>query len=116
LSRSISSGPGAGPSPRPLMASRRRGGAPGSQPVQSRRLQPLGDEERQLERLAGVEARVAMRVIAIGERMVVDRFRAARALGHVLAGHLEMDAAAVRALARQDLQKGANLGQNMVER
>src|SRR5215468_10271332 len=42
-------------------------------------LHRLGDLEGELQGLAGVEARVAMRVVAVGERGFADRLRAADA-------------------------------------
>ena len=43
-----------------------------------------------------------MGVVAVGELALGDRLRAADALGHVLAGHLEMDAAGIGALGLVD--------------
>src|SRR5665213_928673 len=52
-------------------------------------LEQLGDEERRLDRLIGVEARVAIGVVAIVEIGIADRAGAAGAFGDVLAGHFE---------------------------
>ena len=65
------------------------GGAAGDQ---------LGDAERQVEALAGVEPRVAHRLVAVVEVGVGDVVGAAEALGDVLAGELDVDAARPRAL------------------
>src|SRR5258707_7675932 len=61
------------------------------------RLQLLRNQEREFQRLGRVEARVAMRVIPIGQRLLGDRLGAAGAFGDVLAGHLEMHAAGIGA-------------------
>src|SRR5688572_29591016 len=50
----------------------------------------LGDQERELERLGGVEPRVAGGVVAVGQVLVADRPHPAGALGDVLARHFEM--------------------------
>ena len=59
--------------------------------------QHLGDEEGQLEGLLGVEAGVAGRLVAAGQVDVGDVLGAAEALGDVLAGELDVDAARVGA-------------------
>ena len=56
--------------------------------------------ETQLERLVGVEPRIAVRVIAVVQILLGDRARAAGAFGDVLAGHLDVDAAGIGALGR----------------
>jgi hypothetical protein len=53
----------------------------------------LGDAEGEVERLAGVEARVAERLVAVVELLLEHLLGAAEALGHVLARDLEVDAA-----------------------
>src|SRR4051794_9732070 len=53
----------------------------------------LGDEEGQLQRLPGVQPRVARRLVAAVEVLVTDLHRAAEALGDVLTGQLDVDAA-----------------------
>src|SRR4051812_33154352 len=59
--------------------------------------QHLDDEERELERLPGVEPWVARGLVARAEILVGDHLRAAQALGDVLAGVLDVDAARVGA-------------------
>src|SRR5712672_902351 len=58
-------------------------------------LEQFGDQESHVDRLLGIEAGIADRVIAIVEILIGDGARAADAFGDVLAGHLEMDAAGV---------------------
>src|SRR3712207_1969391 len=53
----------------------------------------LGDQERQLQRLPGVQPRIAGRLVPAVEVLVADLHRAAEALGDVLAGELDVDAA-----------------------
>src|SRR3546814_14913991 len=69
-----------------------------------------------LEALARVEARVAMRVVAIGEALLGHRHRAAGAFGDVLPRHLGVDAARDRALGAMHREEAAYLGQEPVER
>ena len=69
----------------------------------------LGDQERQFDRLLGVEARIAIGVVAVVQIRLGDRARAAGALGDVLAGHLEMHAAGVGALGAADGEEAADL-------
>src|SRR3546814_17825626 len=69
-----------------------------------------------LEALARVEARVAMRVVAIGEALLGHRHRAAGAFGDVLPRHLGVDAARDRALGAMHREEAAYLGQAPVER
>ena len=61
-------------------------------------LQRLGDLEGELQGLARVEPRVAMRQVALGERGLADPLGAADAFGDVLPGQLEMHAAGIAAL------------------
>src|SRR6185437_5164849 len=68
-----------------------------------------------LERLARIEARSAMRMIAIAERRFGDRLRAADAFGDVLAGHLEMDAARIAAFGRMDGEEAFDLAQDLID-
>ena len=84
-------------------------------PADALALQRLGDQEGELERLAGVEPRVAMGVVAVGERGFGDRLGAADAFGDVLAGHLEMHAAGIAALGRVDREEAAHLVEDAVE-
>src|SRR5688572_16512911 len=55
--------------------------------------QHLRDEEGQLQRLPGVQARVAGGLVAAVEVLVADLHGAAEALGDVLTGQLDVDAA-----------------------
>src|SRR5690349_16885654 len=57
----------------------------------------LRHEEGQLHRLLGVQPRVAGRLVPARQVRVLDRLRAAQALGHVLAGQLHVQAARVGA-------------------
>src|SRR5262249_9213107 len=58
-------------------------------------LEQVGQQECKVDRLLGIEPRVADRVVTILEVGVGDHAGAARALGDVLAGHLQMHAAAM---------------------
>src|SRR3954447_22492497 len=69
----------------------------------------LRDEERQLERLLGVQSRVAGGLVAAGEVGVGDVLGPAEALGDVLAGQLDVDAAGVGAQALVDLEEALHL-------
>src|SRR3546814_17455074 len=73
-------------------------------------IQHFGKQKGKLDRLAGVEARVAVRVIAVGQPVVGDRQRAAGALGDVLASHLGMIPAPSRAFTPVDGAKTAPFG------
>src|SRR5207302_4823165 len=61
-------------------------------------LDQVGEQERELDRLLGIEPRVADRVVAVVELGVGDRPRAAGAFGDFLAGHFEVHAARVGTL------------------
>src|SRR3712207_4796113 len=52
----------------------------------------LRDQERQLQRLAGVQPRVAGGLVAAVEVLVADLHGPAEALGDVLTGELDVDA------------------------
>src|SRR5689334_13533896 len=57
----------------------------------------LSHEERQLQRLARIEPRVAIGVVAVLEAALAHRSDAAAgAFGHVVAGHLDVDATGIR--------------------
>src|SRR5450432_918767 len=79
-------------------------------------LEQFRDQERHVDRLFGVEAGIADRVIAISEVLMGDGARAADALGDVLPGHLKMHAAGIAALRRVDGKKRLHLRQDPVER
>ncbi|MCO5546650.1 hypothetical protein L7F22_000084 [Adiantum nelumboides] len=77
--------------------------------------QHLRDEERQLQALLGVQPRVAGRLVAAGEVGVGDPLRTAEALGDVLAGDLDVDAAGVRAERAVHLEEALHLVDDPVE-
>src|SRR6266481_8679604 len=52
-------------------------------------LEQFGDQERHIDRLLGIEAGIADRVIAIVEVLIGDGAGAADAFGHILAGHFQ---------------------------
>ena len=79
-------------------------------------LHPLGEQEGKLECLVGIETRVAMGVVAILQILGADSAGAARAFGHVLAGHLDVDAARMRAFGAMDLEEAFDLRQDALER
>src|SRR5579871_1426359 len=87
------------PGERVSSTSRARGfagsGRGGNLPLDARALllERLGEPECELKRLARVEPRVAMGMVAVAERGLGNRLRAADAFGHILSGHLEVDAA-----------------------
>src|SRR3546814_7709519 len=58
---------------------------------------------------------VAVGVVAVAQRLVADRLGAADALGDVLPGHLEVDAAGVAALGAVHSEEVLHLGQHAVE-
>src|SRR5690606_18521047 len=91
-------------------------GAPG--PFSSARsalLEFLGHEERQLERLHVVEARVAERLVARRERRLVDALGSAEALRDVVARELDVDAARVGARRAVRLEEALHLVYDVVE-
>src|SRR3984957_7792281 len=59
----------------------------------------LRDREGQVERLAAVQPGIARRLVALVQVGGHDLVTAAHALGHVVAGELDVDAARVRAEA-----------------
>src|SRR5450631_699923 len=79
-------------------------------------LEQFRDQERHVDRLFGVEAGIADRVIAIAEVLIGDGARAADALGDVLPGHLQMHAAGIGAFRRMSAEERLHLGQDPVER
>src|ERR1700693_2892572 len=87
----------------------------GLRPSLALALQPLGDDEGKLERLVGVEPRVTMGVVAVRQVGLGDGLGAADAFGHVLPGHLDMDAARMRAFAAVDVEEALDLGEDEVE-
>src|SRR6202171_4209179 len=79
-------------------------------------LEQFGDQERHIDRLLGIEAGIADRVIAVVEILVGDGARAADAFGDVLAGHFQVHAAGMGAFRRMDGEERLHLGQHPVER
>src|SRR5690606_847735 len=75
----------------------------------------LGDEERQLQRLLGVQPRVAGGLVTVRQVHVLNRLRAAEALGDVLAGQLDVQAARVRAQRAVHLEVAEHLVDDPVE-
>src|ERR1700686_1580595 len=76
----------------------------------------FGDQESPVDRLLGIEAGIADRVIAVVEILIGDGAGAADALGDVLAGHFQMDAAGMGALRRVDGAERLHLRHDAVER
>ena len=76
----------------------------------------FGHEKGEFQRLFGVEARVAVGVIAIAQPFLGDRHRPADTLGHVLPGHLDMDAAGVRAFGAVDGEEALHFARDAVKR
>ena len=77
--------------------------------------QHLRHQERQLQRLLGVQPRVARGLVAAGQVGVGDLLRAAQALGDVLAGQLDVDAARVGAQLVVHLEEALHLVHDPVE-
>ena len=78
-------------------------------------LDTLRPPEGQLERLVSIEPGIAVGIVAVGEIGIRDRAGAAGALRHVLAGHLEVDTARMRALGAMDREELIDLAQDAVE-
>src|SRR5579871_5123319 len=72
------------------------------------RLQFLGDEEGEFERLFGVQPRVAERLVAGIEVEIGEVVRAADAFGDFAPGHLDMHAARPCAFRRVDVEEAAD--------
>ena len=66
-------------------------------PLATHLLERFGNQEGQFQRLISVEPWIAMGVVAIRQAILGDRARSANALGDVLSGHLDVDAAGIRA-------------------
>ena len=75
----------------------------------------LGDEERELQSLLVVEAWVAHRLVALLEVCGEDLLGPPEALGDVIAGQLDVDAAGVGAEAPMDLEEAPDLVDDVVE-
>jgi hypothetical protein len=78
-------------------------------------VQHLGDEEGQLEALLVVQARVADRLVAQVQVGVEDLLGATDALGDVVAGELDVDAAGHRARGPVHLEEAFDLLDDVVE-
>ncbi|KAK0331824.1 hypothetical protein LTR94_027377, partial [Friedmanniomyces endolithicus] len=76
---------------------------------------PLGDQESKFKRLIGVETRVAMGVVTIGQIVLGDRHCPAETFRDVLTGHFQMDAAGVNALGFRHVYEGPNLTKDTVK-
>src|SRR3954447_25555595 len=79
-------------------------------------LEQFRDQESHVDRLLGVEAGIADRVIAIVEILIGDGARAADAFGDILTGHFQMDAAGMGTLCRVNREERLHLRQDTVER
>src|SRR5258708_38520938 len=79
-------------------------------------LQKLGKQKRKLDRLLGVQSWVAEGVVAIVEVFFADGAGPAGTFRHILAGHLQVDAACVRALRELNGEKRLDLGQDAIKR
>src|SRR5215218_5787893 len=77
--------------------------------------QHLRHEERQLQRLPGVQAGVAGGLVPAVEVLVADLHRAAEALGDVLTGELDVDAAGPGAQRPVDVEEAEDLVDDAVE-
>src|SRR5690606_26092084 len=77
--------------------------------------QQLGDQECQFQRLIGIQARIAMGMIAVRQILGRDCARAAGAFGDILAGHLDMDAAGMRSFRRMDVEELLYLPEDALE-
>src|SRR5881275_2088069 len=79
-------------------------------------LEQFGDQEGHVDRLFGIEAGIADRVIAVVEVLVGDGAGAADAFGDVLPGHFQVHAAGMGALRCVDGEERLHLRQHPVER
>ncbi len=77
--------------------------------------QGVGDQEGQFQCLIGIEPRIAMGVVAIGEIGLGDLEGAADAFGNVAAGHLEMHATGITVFAAVYLKKALHLLQDTAD-
>jgi hypothetical protein len=69
----------------------------------------------EVDRLLGIEPGIADGVVAVLEVGVGDHARAAGAFGDVLAGHLDVDAASVRALGAVHVEERLDLLEDALE-
>src|SRR5436305_15083784 len=77
--------------------------------------QHLRDQEGQLQRLTGVQSRVAGGLVPAVEVLVADLHGAAEALGDVLAGQLDVDTARPGAQRPMDVEEAEHLVDDPVE-
>src|SRR5260370_1405951 len=75
-------------------------------------LEQFRDQESHVDRLLGIEAGIADRVVAVVEILIGGGARAAHAFGHVLPGHFPMDAPRAGAPRRLDGAERLHLRQN----
>src|ERR1044071_8010726 len=78
-------------------------------------LQRLGDLESELDRLAGVEARVAMRQVVGSEALFAEPLGTADALGDILARQFEMHAAGIAAFGEMHCEGAVQFIEDAVE-
>src|SRR5690348_11585828 len=76
----------------------------------------FGDQERELQRLCGIQPRIAVRMVSLGETFIGDCCRTPDALGYVLARHFDMDPAGMGSFGAMDGEEGLHLGENALER
>src|SRR4029079_7313417 len=79
-------------------------------------LEQFGKQECKINRLLCVKPRIADRVVPVVEIRFRDGTRATGTFSHILASHLEVNAAGVTALGLMHLEKSAHLAENQVER
>src|ERR1039458_8966455 len=75
----------------------------------------LGDEERQVEGLAPVEARVAGGLVAVLQVALGEVVPAAGAFGDVVPGEFEVDATGMGAQGAVDFEEAGDFGEDVVE-
>src|SRR5579872_7498253 len=76
----------------------------------------LRHQKRKFQRLAGIEARIAGRLVAIVQVDLLDRLGAAEALGHILARQFEMYAAGMGSFGAMHGEKRAHFLEDAIER
>src|SRR6266849_6105901 len=74
------------------------------------------EQERELDRLLGVQSRIAEGMVAVVEVLVADGAGASGTFRYVLSGHLQMDAARIGAFGLVDGKETLDLGEDAVER
>jgi hypothetical protein len=75
----------------------------------------VGDAESQVEGLAAVEAGIARGLVAVAQVALGDGLAAADALGHVVAGEFDVNAAGIGAECAVHLEESGYLVQHVVE-